>query len=47
MFLTLTKLSYLIVFVERLVPKTKLITIEIICKPPDQLRFLEILSDSP
>ena len=34
------------IFIELLIPKTKLITVEIIYIPPDQTRFLEILSDS-
>ena len=33
-------------FIELLIPKTKPITSGIICKSPDQLRFLETLSDS-
>ena len=33
-------------FIELLIPKTKPITAGIVCKPPDQTRFLEILSDS-
>ena len=33
-------------FIELLIPKTKPITSGIICKSPDQLRFLEKLSDS-
>ena len=34
------------IFIELLIPKTKPITVGIIYKPPDQTRFLEILSDS-
>ena len=34
------------IFIEFLIPKTKPITVRIIYKPPDQTRFLEILSDS-
>ena len=34
------------IFIELLIPKTKPITVGIIYKPPDQARFLEILSDS-
>ena len=34
------------IFAELLIPKTKPITVGIVCKPPDQTRFLEILSDS-
>ena len=34
------------IFIELLIPKTKPITAGIICKPLDQLRFLERLSDS-
>ena len=34
------------IFIELLIPKTKPITVRIIYKPPDQTRFLEILSDS-
>ena len=34
------------VFIKLLIPKTKPITVGIIYKPPDQTRFLEILSDS-
>ena len=33
-------------FIKLLIPKTKPITVGIICKPPDQTRFLEILSNS-
>ena len=33
------------IFIELLIPKTKPITIGIIYKPPDQTKFLEILSD--
>ena len=33
-------------FIERLILKNKPIAIGIICKPLDQLRFLEILLDS-
>ena len=32
--------------VKHLIPKTKPITVGIVCKPPDQTRFLEILSNS-
>ena len=34
------------IFIELLIPKTKPISVGIIYKPPDQLRFLETLSDS-
>ena len=34
------------IFVELLIPKTKPITVGIVYKPPDQTRFLEILSNS-
>ena len=34
------------IFIELLIPKTKRITVGIVYKPPDQTRFLEILSDS-
>ena len=34
------------IFIELLIPKTKPITVGIIYKPPDQTKFLEILSDS-
>ena len=34
------------IFIELLIPKTKAITVGIIYKPPDQTKFLEILSDS-
>ena len=34
------------IFIELLISKTKSITVEIIYKPPDQLWFLETLSDS-
>ena len=34
------------IFIELLIPKTKPIIVGIIYKPPDQTRFLEILSDS-
>ena len=35
-----------IIFVELLIPKAKPITVGIVYKPPDQTRFLEILSNS-
>ena len=34
------------IFIELLIPKTKPLTFGTIYKPPDQLRFLETLSDS-
>ena len=34
------------IFARLLIPKTKPITVEIVYKPPDQTRFLEILSNS-
>ena len=34
------------IFIELLIPKTKPITVGIVYKPPDQTRFLEILSDT-
>ena len=34
------------IFIEILIPKTKPITVGIVYKPPDQTRFLEILSNS-
>ena len=34
------------IFIELLIPKTKPITVGLVHKPPDQTRFLEILSDS-
>ena len=34
------------IFLEFLIPKTKPITVGIVYKPPDQTRFLEILSNS-
>ena len=34
------------IFTELLIPKTKPITVGIIYKPPEELRFLETLSDS-
>ena len=34
------------IIIEFLIPKTKPITAGIAYKPPDQIRFLEILSDS-
>ena len=34
------------IFIELLIPKIKPVTVRIIYKPPDQLRFVETLSDS-
>ena len=34
------------IFLELLIPKTKPITVGIVYKPPDQTRFLEILSNN-
>ena len=34
------------IFARLLIPKTKPVTVEIVYKPPDQTRFLEILSNS-
>ena len=34
------------IFVKLLIPRTKAITVGIVHKPPDQTRFLEILTDS-
>ena len=39
-------LSELCIFIELFTPETKPITVGIACKPPDQTRFWEILSDS-